>query len=205
MLLPLLTTGAQPSRRSAVRVTLSPLTKTAYLHEKKSIIETKPHVTFPLKKQHGHIVIATAIGLRIFRDAQLPEDDPNWGKYTYQGYSPAVGYHLILRNHYEWSGYILVLKTGQQINLPNAPKFAPDAHSFIVASGSLDYEMIPNSLQLFQLDKHVWRQVWKLEPTSWEPNQVAWVSPTTFLLEEKHWSKDYAHSWFTYARGTIRQ
>ena len=47
---------------------------------------------------------------------------------------------------YEWSSYLVIQKNGRRIEVPEAPIFSPDSNAFVVASASLDYEMIPNSL-----------------------------------------------------------
>ena len=66
----------------AVKVTLSPLTKAAYLAAKKGAVSTKPAITFPLKKVRGRIVIPTAKGPKVFQDKGLGTDDIEQGEYV---------------------------------------------------------------------------------------------------------------------------
>lgn len=146
----------------------------------------------------------TATGRQVFRDALVEEDNPDWEKYTYLGYNAQGSYHFILRNHYEWSSYILLQQNGRRLDIPSEPIFSPDTSAFVVASASLEYEMMPNSLQFFRRDKEGWRQVAKVEPKMWEPAQVDWLTDTTLLLKQKRSSKDLVHTWFTYAELTIR-
>jgi hypothetical protein len=99
LLLPLLI-GDWPSAPPAVRVIFSPLTKTAYLQAKKYCIETKPRVTFPLKKVGGRIVILTAKGQRIFRDGWIEGEHDEDTRYKYLGYWPSLHWHLVEGYHY---------------------------------------------------------------------------------------------------------
>jgi hypothetical protein len=199
LLLPLLF-GARPSAPPTVRVTFSPLTKAAYLQAKKGCIKTKPRVTFPLKKVRGRIVIPTAKGAKIFQDKGVGTDNDDQAQYEYLGYLPQFECHVVLAHLWERTLWVLIQKSSKQRELYDAPSYSPDLKTFIVISRGLEYSVYPNSLRLFQFESGAWREVWSLEPKSWEPYQVDWLTSTTLLLKEKHWSKDLAQEWYTYVR-----
>ncbi len=148
-------------------------------------------------------MISTSRGQQVLRDAKVEEDNPDWEKYTYLGYMPQVESHLVLRNHYEWSSYILVSKHGRKLEVFDEPHYSPDLHSFVAASRGIEDAMFDNVIRVFSFRNHVWQEVWRLKPKQWEPDQIYWLSTKTLLLKEKHWSKDFAHTWYTYAKLAI--
>ncbi|GAB3872153.1 hypothetical protein GCM10028824_22210 [Hymenobacter segetis] len=192
----------------AVRVAFSPLTKVAYLAAAKGAIVTKPVVAFPVKKTRGRIVIPTAKGPTVFKDNDADEENPDWEKFTYQGYLPKFECHLILHNHYEWSQYILVDKSGRKTEISGMVVYSPDLRSFVAISGGVESAMYPNSIQLFRFESHHWREVWKIEPSvdpaTWEPDEIHWLSNSTLLLKKKMWTGKNPGTIFTYAKLTIR-
>ena len=197
-----------PGGLPTAKVTFSPFTKAAYLAAKKMVVETKPQVTYPVKKQSGRITIPTAKGNQAFRDNSIDEENPDWEKFTYRGYLPQFECHLIEHNHYEWSRYILVDKSGAKTAVSNLPVYSPDLKSFVAISGGVESAMYPNSIQLFRFENHHWREVWKLEPSvepmTWEPNDIHWLSNTVLILEKKMWTGKNPGTTYTYAKLTIK-
>ncbi len=203
LLLPLL--GAtSPPKSSAVRIVFSPLTRAAYVSASKHLVAIRPKVTFPLKKRRGRIVIPTAKGQRIFRDGWIEKEHDGDARYTYLGYWPRLHWHLVEGYNYgEVYNLSVVTQSGQWLKLDGSPSFSPDTSQFIVASGALDGLGAP-IMQLFQLKNGVWRESWKMEPATWQVEQLEWLTANTLLLKEKHWDKELSKSWFTYARLTIQ-
>ena len=195
--------GARPSAPPAVRVTFSPLTKAAYLQAKKSCVEIKPRVTFPLKKQHGRIVIPTVKGQRVFQDGWVDGEHDEDTRYKYLGYWPSLHWHLVEGFHYSEVYRLHALtQSGQWLKLENSPDLAPDTSQFVVASGALDGIGAP-TIQLFQLKKGIWQERWRIESKTWQVEQLEWLTSNSLLLQEKHWTEDFAKSWHTYAQLTI--
>ncbi|MBO2010710.1 hypothetical protein [Hymenobacter negativus] len=192
----------------AVRVTFSALTKAAYLEAKKVAVLTKPAMTFPLKKAQGRVVIPTAKGSKAFQDNAVDEENPDWEKYTYLGYWPQFGCHLILHNHYEWSNYILLNRNGQEVELCEPPIYSPDLKSFVAISSGIEYWANSNSIQLFRFQNGTWRQIWKVEPAvepaTWEPNEIYWLSANSLILKKRMWTGKNPGGTYTYAKLTIR-
>lgn len=192
----------------AVRVTFSPLTKAAYLAAKKTCVLTKPKMTFPLKKVRGRIVIPTAKGNVVLKDNPVAEENPEWEVYNYKGYSPELESHLIEHNHYEWSGDILLDKSGRQTETYSEPVYSPNFRMFAAISAGIEDAMFANSIRLFRLENHHWREVWVMEPSTdpatWEPNDICWLSNSTLLLKKRMWTGKNPGSTFAYARLTLR-
>ena len=97
---------------------------------------------------------------------------------------------------------------GHQVSLPGLPEYSPDMQQFVVASAGIEVGFLPNSSQLYQLQNGRWREVWKLEPSiepmSWEPDEIRWLSNSTLLLKKKLWTGQNPGSTFTYAKLTIQ-
>ncbi|MFD1468935.1 hypothetical protein ACFQ48_11930 [Hymenobacter caeli] len=203
LLLPLLA-GPPASGPAAVRVTFKALTKSAYLQAEKGCVATQPRVTFPLKKERGRLVIPTAKGQRTYRDKGQGTDNDDQAQFEYAGYTPQFGYHTVTAHLWERTQTFLIDKNGQQLELYEAPQYAPGTKSFVVASSGLEYSVYPNSIRLFRFENRAWREVWTLEPTMWEPDDICWTSPTTLLLSKKMWTGKSPGNTFTYAELVIK-
>jgi hypothetical protein len=191
-----------------VRVTSTALTKAAYLEAKKTAIVTKPTLTFPLKKQQARIVIPTAKGPKVFQDKGVGTDNDDQVEFKYLGYDTALKYHLVTGNY--WEGFLchFVGDNGQQLELSDTPDFSPDMRSFVVFSAGIEVSYLPNLIQLYRLENGRWRQIWKLEPSiepaTWEPEEMRWLSNSTLLMKKKTWAGKNPGSTFTYAKLTIQ-
>ena len=140
----------------AVRVTLSPLTKAAYLAAAKGAMVTKPTLTFPLKKVRGQIVIPTAKGRKTFTDIIIDESAVKRGHgenelttYTYLGYAVDFKFHLIRVEYYETTQWLLIDAFGKQTAMWGEPVFAPDKKHFVAICAGIEYGGgQPNRIQL---------------------------------------------------------
>jgi len=187
----------------AVRVVLSPLTKTAYSQALKGKITTTPRTTFPLKKQQGRLVIPSTRGAYVFRDGWVDGERDEETRYKYLGYWPALRWHLVEGYHFSETYRLNVLtQGGQWLKLEGDPQLGPDSSQFVVTSGALDGLGTP-TIQLFQQTKGSWRQVWRVESHNWQVEQLEWVATSTLLLQQKHWNKTFSRAWYTYASLTI--
>lgn len=207
LLLLALLVGASLPKAPPVHVTFSSLTKEAYLTAKKTAVVTKPKVTFPLKKQKGRIVIPTVKGQKVFQDKGIGTDDSEQGEYIYLGYLPQFEYHTVEAHLWERTQWFLLDKQGRQLAFYDAPLYSPDAKSFVVASPGIEYGVYPNEILLYRFENHHWREIWKVEPSvepaTWEPNEICWLSNSTLLLQKKMWGGRKPGS-FTYAKLEIR-
>jgi hypothetical protein len=210
LLLPLLF-GARPSTPPAVRVRFSPLTKAAYLQAGKGCVKTKPRITFPLKKVHGRIVIPTAKGREVFTDITI--DDAAIAKghgedesttYTYLGYLKDFHSHLIQAQLYEITEWLLIDDNGKHFELWGEPLFSPDMKHIASSCTGIEYGGgQPNIIQLLGLQNGALREVWSLEPKTWEPYGLCWTSNNSLTLSRAMWTGKNIGNTFTYSRMTI--
>ena len=191
-----------------VRVTFSPLTKAAYLAAKKSCILAKPVMTFPLKKVRGRIVIPTDKGPKVFQDKGMGIDNDDQSQYEYAGYLPQFGYHEVIGHFWERTNWLLLGPIGLPLELYDAPRYAPDLKHFVVISAGIEYAVYPNEIRLYQFGNGRWQQVWKLEPSvdpaTWEPDEICWLSNSMLMLKKKMWIGKNSGTTFTYSKLTIR-
>jgi hypothetical protein len=186
-----------------VHVAFTSLTKRVYLAAKKGASSAKPSVTFPLKKQHGRLMIPTAKGMKVFTDKYVNTDRDDQQQFEYLGYLPQFESHVVLGHFYEWSQWFLIAKSGRQFELYAAPVYSPSGKSFIVLSAGLEYSVYPNSLRLFRFEGQSWREIWTLEPTNWEPIEVCWTSESTLLLGKRTRASLSSDNSLTYSKLTI--
>ena len=169
---------------------------------------TKLAITFPLKKVRGRIVIPTTEGRVVFKDNNVSEESPDWEVYIYHGYSPELIYHLIEHNHYEWVSDILVDGSGRQTETFSRPIYSLNCKSFVAISAGVGYPIYPNEIRLFRFENGRWWQVWMLEPSveppTWEPEEINWLSNSTLLLKKRMWTSQNPGITFTYAKLTIQ-
>ncbi|MBJ6110227.1 hypothetical protein JAO73_14485 [Hymenobacter sp. BT523] len=186
------------------KVTFSPLTKAAYLEARKAAIVTKPVATFPLKKQKGCIVIPTVKGKVIFQDKGVGTDNDDQAEFSYRGLVASLKYHVVEGRYWEAFQVHLVGENGQRLDLPSLPEYSPDMRSMVVASSGIEVGYFPNAIQLYRLENGRWRQVWKIEPSvdpmSWEPEEVRWLSNSALLLKKKMWTGKKPGTTYTYAK-----
>ncbi len=189
----------------AVRVALRPLTQQAYLEAKKAAIVTKPARTFPVKKAGGRIVIPTAKGRKLFRDVRVADDETSDITYTYEGFSAKLQQHLLRIGYYESSEWVLVEANGTISKLWSPPSCSPGCNRMLAYSSSMEYEMMPNGLQLFQAGAGGLQKVWETAPTAWAPEEAFWTSDNTAVLKQKRYPGLNAGNklYFTYAKLTM--
>lgn len=191
-----------------VRVTFSPMTKAAYLAAKKAAVVTKPTVTFPLKKARGRIVISTTKGPKVFQDKGVDADDDDQMQFEYAGYLPQFGYHVVVGHFWERTNWLLLGPDKVPLELYDSPHYSPDLKHFVVISAGIEFEVYPNEIRLFRFVNGRWRQVWKLEPSvepvTWAPDEILWLSNSTLLLKKKMYTGKTPGSTFTYAKLEIK-
>jgi hypothetical protein len=197
-----------------VPVTFSPMTKAEYLGTQKKQIITKPQVTFPLKKQDGRLIIPTAKGPKVFADIVISEAAIKRGigeedatSYIYLGYLNAISCHLIRKMRYggEVTQWLLVEKSGRQIELWGEPVFSPDMQRIVASCQGIEYSGgQANIIQLLQVQKGILQEVWSYKPTTWEPTEVNWISSNELLVRKEMWTGNNQGNWFTYAKLSVR-
>ncbi|SFQ72300.1 hypothetical protein [Hymenobacter arizonensis] len=188
-----------------VRVTFTTLTRKTYLAARKTSVLSNPAVTFPLNKTRGRIVIPTDKEAKIFQDKGVGTDSDDQAQFEYKGYLPQSKSHMLVGHYWERTQVLLVPSSGEkQLALYGAPVFSPDMQSFVSIAAGIEYGVYPNEIRLFRLKKGHWQQVWLLEPSvdpaTWEPDEVRWISPNTLILKKRMWTGKNPGTTYTYAR-----
>ena|GEM_PF-2397611 len=194
------------------RVTLISLSKAAYMQAAKQVIVTKPHITFPVRKKDGRLVIPTAKGSKVFKDVVIDaaavrngHSESELTTYNYLGYIAELKSHLIQVQYYEIAQWLLIDAQGRQMELWGAPVFSPDLKRIAAVCEGIEYGGgQPNIIQLLELQNGVLREVWKLEPENWEPTRIGWTSATTLVLSKEMWTEKSQGNTFTYAKLVIK-
>jgi hypothetical protein len=164
--------------------------------------------TFPLKKRRGVLVIPTANGRKVFRDVRVADDETADATYQYLGYFEKLRLHLLQIQLWESSEYELIDANGKITELWSPPTYSPQQEYLVAVSGSLEYEMMPNGMQLFLCGPAGLQKVWELAPTTWAPVEADtfWSSDKTIFIKQKRYpSHDVSkRPYFTYAKLTIQ-
>lgn len=109
-------------------------------------------------------------------------------KYQYWGSLPAAHQWVVRAWYWEASGAMLVdQRTGRRLQeLPGDPVAALDGRLVLLTSPGLGGGDQPNALSLVQIDATGPRLLWQREPTTWEPVEARWASPTRAILKLRH-------------------
>jgi len=109
--------------------------------------------------------------------------------------------HLIQVQYYETTQWLLVDGTGQQLDLWGEPIVSPDRHYIIAICMGIEYGGgQPNIVQLVALQNGVLRHVWSLEPKTWEPYRICWISPDELVISKEMWTEKSQGTAFTYSK-----
>ena len=114
---------------------------------------------------------------------------------------------MVEAHWYERTQWFLLDKQGKQLEFYAAPRYSPDMKHLVVASSGIEYAVYPNEIQLFRFENGSWRQIWKLEPPvepgTWEPAEIHWLTGSTLLLKKRMWTGKNPGTTFTYAQLTV--
>ena len=121
-------------------------------------------------------------------DAEFTLQNGEGVKYMYWGSLPAAHQWVVRAWYWEASGAMLVdQRTGRRLQeLPGDPVAAPNGRLVLLTSPGLGGGDQPNALSLLQIDATGPRLLWQREPTTWEPVEARWASPTRAILKLRH-------------------
>jgi hypothetical protein len=121
-------------------------------------------------------------------DAKFTLQNGEGVKYMYWGSLPAAHQWVVRAWYWEASGVVLVdQRTGRRLaELPGDPGAAPDGRLVLLTSPGLGGGDQPNALSLVQIAATGPRLLWQREPTTWEPVEARWASPTHAVLKLRH-------------------
>ena len=182
-----------PPAAWAAGVVFQQISAAEYQREQKAAQPGKTTTTFPVWKKGNQLTIPTTKGPLVLQDIVVGETEVQQGRtedeytlYTYRGYLSHFHRHLVEVGYYETTQWWLIAENGLRLTLWGKPQYAPDQNSMVAICAGLDYSGgQPNVVQLFQIKSGVLQKVWEMRPTTWEPKEIFWTSPTSLYLRRE--------------------
>jgi hypothetical protein len=136
---------------------------------------TKIHSVTILRLLNGKQVVLKDIG---------KGDDTDIKTYSLKGLL-RDRFYVILAKYYDAGEYLVIDKrTGSEARLWGEPYISQDGSYIASFSGSLDYDMMPNGIQLFKVDNDKIIREWEYKITDWQPEDISWKDNKTFLIKK---------------------
>lgn len=108
-------------------------------------------------------------------------------KYMYWGSLPAAHQWVVRAWYWESAGTVLVdQRTGRHVELMGDPVASPDGRFVLLTSPGLGGGDQANMLTLVEVEATGPRLLWQREPTTWEPAEARWATPTRAILQLRH-------------------
>lgn len=79
-------------------------------------------------------------------------------------------------------------KDGSKTFVCGVPILSPNHKTFICYSKGILYDVKPNCIQLFFIDKSNFTLKFEYSPKNWEPNNICWFDDNTLLLEQIYYN-----------------
>ncbi len=136
-----------------------------------------------VKKVKGIIKLILANGSNVvLKDKGIGTDDVDKKEYHLKGML-LNKFYVVLANDYETGEFLLIDKNdGLIVKLWGEPYTSPDKSHIASFSGSLDYDMQPNGIQLYKIDHNNISLDWEYKITDWQPEDIAWKNNKTLIV-----------------------
>lgn len=155
--------------------------------------------------RHGHDHLARrdssfVIGLPagdsvVVRDELGDEFGVGGARYSYLGFLPSPGQHLLEIQYYEGGKYLLLDgRTGHRHEVVSVPRVSPDGRRFTVFSSAMD-TYSSSALQIWRIDERGIELEWEFDfadaggspeaddaAIDWGPRDVVWEAPDSLRL-----------------------
>jgi hypothetical protein len=182
-----------PLVAQAAGVVFQQISVSEYQREQKAARPGATTITFPVWKKGRQLTIPTTKGPLVLQDILIGETEVEQGHvedeytlYTYRGYLTHFHRHLVEVGYYETTQWWLIADNGLRLTLWGKPCYAPDQSSIVTICAGLEYSGgQPNVVQLFQIKNGVLQKVWEMRPTTWEPKEIFWTSPTSLYMRRE--------------------
>ncbi len=182
-------------------ICISPITEFEYNEIKNS--HKIDYDTTPIIKTNGVLILPLAKNKKvILKDSLSNTDFVEQVTYEYIGFIKEVDLYIVSAQFYE-TGEILLInyKTGLKTKMWSIPKLSPDRKRLVAWSGILDYDLMPNGIQMWSIQKDGELKLeWEYTQNKWEPYDVKWTNNYTinvikiipdFLSPSKKDEKEY--------------
>ncbi len=140
-----------------------------------------------IKKQGDSLAFIADNGKKVvLKDSLWDSFDTEKRKFNYEGYLAESNGYIVMAKYYESSEVLLINKSdGNITKLWDIPKLSPDKKYIVCRAGFLGYDIMPNGLQLWKIDKNSIVHLFDIEPKTWEPHDVRWIGGHTLILLQK--------------------
>lgn len=137
------------------------------------------------------VEVSEAVRVR-FRDCRIPGDD--WIEISEKGPAANPVLHLFEYNRSEISGWRMVDgRSGQVIELADAPVFSADGGRFAVANANLMDSFRDQGLRIYRVDSDGTFVEYASESDgAWGARSLTWVDSVTLTFEQLAWRDDAA-------------
>ncbi len=154
--------------------------------EYKKAAQTEPLkiVTTSIKKSKGEIVLSLANNKKvILKDSLAGSDNSEQVTYNFIGHFKEVGLYVINVQYYETEEYLLISdKTGVITKVWGEPKLSPDKKHIACASNAIGYDIMPNGIQIWLVQKDTLKLDWESKQEQWGPMDIIWVTENKFYF-----------------------
>lgn len=137
-----------------------------------------------VKKNKGELVLSIAGNKKIvLRDSLADSDNTEQVTYNYIGKFKEVGLYIIRIQYYEMGEYMLINnKTGTKTKVWGEPKLSPDKKHIACASNAIGYDVMPNGIQMWVIQKGDLKLEWEYKQEQWGPDGLIWKNEKTLYF-----------------------
>lgn len=137
-----------------------------------------------VKKKQGELVLSLAGNkMMILRDSLSNSDNTEQITYNYWGHFNEVGFYIIKVQYYESGEYLLINdKTGIKTQVWGEPKLSPDKKHIVSASNGIEYDILPNGIQMWLIQKDALKLEWEYKQKQWGPDGIIWINQNCFYF-----------------------
>ena len=110
------------------------------------------------------------------RDTLSDSDNDDQAKYEYIGVIKSIDFYLVKAIFYETGEYILINhRNGNKISLWGYPILSSNKENIVSFSSSIDYDVMPNGLQMFDIKNNELKLEWQYETDKWAIEELYWI------------------------------
>lgn len=137
-----------------------------------------------IKKNKGELVLNLARNKElILRDSIVNSDNSEQVTHNFIGHFMEVGLYVIKVQYYETGEYLLISdKTGVITKVWGEPKLSPDKKHIACASNAIGYDIMPNGIQIWLVQKDNLKLEWESKQEQWGPIDIIWVNENKFYF-----------------------
>lgn len=163
-------------------ITLNEYKKGVSLSKKSSLIKRNKNV---IEEDDKVIIKLSNNNSIVFKDSLADGDDVDQVSYKYVGKLDGANYHVVQVTYYETGEYVLInADTGEKKTIWSLPKLSPDNKRILAFNSSLDYDVMPNGIQVFDVSEGSIELVWELKPDTWAPQEVDWGKDNVLFIKQ---------------------